>query len=309
MAPDSQWDDIRGRRDFALLVGNGVNAYEQTQVNADDKSCRERGWKKMVAELWREHRPQDLPCADEKNSITLPELVDILCVSCTGNDRDIIQRLQEDVKKHLEPWKPGKAHENLIGVGVPILTTNYDNTFSHNLSTFGNTTSSKSFHPRYPWSVYHSEYEIQNVLTDRAVWHVHGMTRYRGSIQLTLSHYISSAARAKRFIEQGENSLFAGGALNWDAWRGSDSWMQVFLRKNLVIVGLELSTAEVFLRYMLIRRAKIAAASSGQHDLTGWYIQDECEGIMPEGKRKFLEAVGIKVVSGVSRSQIYEQSW
>jgi hypothetical protein len=81
--------------------------------------------------------------------------------------------------------------------------------------------------------------------------------------------------------------LFSG--KNAANWQGSGSWLHVVFNAPLLIFGLTLDQDEVFLRWLLIERARYFKKFP---DLKkdAWYVH---VGELNRGKQFFLEGVGV----------------
>ncbi len=130
------------------------------------------------------------------------------------------------------------------------------------------------------------------------------MIKYPTSILIALTHYMRAIEniRAKILPPNKFNAeIFQG--IQWDFKRLANSWLEIIFRKNLFILGLALETDEVFLRWLLIERAKFYALYPHlQKD--GWYITAEQEEIS-SGKEYFLKSAGFKIVRVPNYSDIY----
>ena len=73
--------------------------------------------------------------------------------------------------------------------------------------------------------------------------------------------------------------------------RINQNWLHIIFTKNLFIFGLKLEENEVFLRWLLIQRAKYSKLY--HRELKGWYVDTDIEA----GKKFFLEKVGINTIN------------
>ena len=189
--------------------------------------------------------------------------------------------------------------------GVPVLTTNFDNTLGVAAACSLRRTRSAGFTAFYPWDSYYGTDDVLDPCTQFAIWHVNGMQRYWQSIRLGLSHYMGSVERARSWLHKGSRRLF--NADDTQEWSGASTWLQVLLHKPLLIVGLGLTETEVFLRWLLIERAKYFKRFP-HRGKPGWYvyIRDQPD----PGKHLFLNAVGIEPTAAASHNELYaEATW
>ena len=84
------------------------------------------------------------------------------------------------------------------------------------------------------------------------------------------------------------------------------TWLQPFLHKRLLFIGLGLEQNEVFLRWLLIERARYFSRFPARRK-AGWYVH---VGPIDAGKAFFLRGVGIEPVAVADHAQIWgEAAW
>lgn len=86
----------------------------------------------------------------------------------------------------------------------------------------------------------------------------------------------------------------------------TNTWLDIIFQKSLLISGLALEENEVFLRWLLIQRAKWL--NSTQSVQKGWYIKGPKDNV-DEGKKLFLESVGFDIITIADYKIIYEDIW
>ena len=209
----------------------------------------------------------------------------------------------------MKAWKPRAQHRAIVNwaikYGVPVLTTNFDN-------TLGNATNCKLFRIRnegftdfYPWESYYSKESLERPDSGFGIWHLNGMEKYYRSIRLGLTHYMGSVERARTLIYKGnERRLYSCKDLK--NWRGANSWLHIIFNKPLAIFGLELSSNEIFLRWLLIERAKYFENFPNQRQ-PAWYFDKQAK--FNDGKLLLLESVGIEPVVISDYRELYEYPW
>lgn len=133
------------------------------------------------------------------------------------------------------------------------------------------------------------------------------MRRYRRSIRLGLRHYMGPVQRARTWLHRGEANLF--NAKNRPDWNGARTWVHLIFNKPLLIFGLGLTETEVFLRWLLIERARYFRKFP-ERAHPAWYVYThEDDDTSEAGKLFFLEGVGINCVKA-DYAEIYESpSW
>ena len=282
---------------IAFVTGNGINRYGLTEGNSS--------WDQLLLELWRK------VVGEYKNNvplgISLTEFYDILELNNTNNGSAI--NLQKEFCNLMNEWSFQQHHINFIKFAIrfntPILTTNFENTFQKAGKLNLYRTSTKGFTDFYPWDSYYSLSRLDYPTDGFGVWHINGMQKYFRSIRLGLTHYMGSVERARRMIHKGnEERLFTG--KNAHNWLGAKTWLHIVFNKSLFIFGLGLEENEVFLRWLLIERAKYFNKFK-ERRMQGWYIAKN--GSTSPGKKLFLNQIGIQVIELPSYTDIYENLW
>ena len=131
---------------------------------------------------------------------------------------------------------------------------------------------------------------------------MNGVARYHRSIRLGLTHYMAAAQRARTRIHgSGEGRLFS--EKNQYHWPGHRTWMHVIFNKPLMFIGMGLEENEVFLRWLLIERAKYFRRFPHRKQLA-WYVYAD-EDPPSKGKSFFLNGIGIELMAGGNFERIY----
>ena len=220
------------------------------------------------------------------------------------------QILKNSIKKNVASRFPDKQKYNLSALITkikefesPILTTNFDVYIGKSIMAKRRILSPNrdqyKFTDFYPWNVYYGTEEIENPLDGFGIWHINGLTDYPRSIRLGLSDYMGCVERARKMIQSnGFNELFDG--KNQYNWIGGNTWLHVIFNRDLFIFGLALEENEVFLRWLLIQRAKYGQMYNIR--LKGWYIGNK----LSDGKKFFLEQLGFDVIEISDFNNLYQ---
>jgi hypothetical protein len=110
---------------------------------------------------------------------------------------------------------------------------------------------------------------------------------------------MGSVDKARGWLYSSGNKLFA--ARDIRKWPGAQTWLQPFFHKPLLFMGLGLEQNEVFLRWLLIERARYFGRHPGRRS-PGWYVH---VGPLDPGKAFFLRGVGIEPHAVKDYAQIY----
>ncbi|MNU14861.1 hypothetical protein D3C71_29810 [compost metagenome] len=297
MYPSEIKDIILSNRDnIAFIIGNGINRYPNNP--------HALSWDDLLMQLWDKVALQTL--SRRPNGISLTEFYDILELE---NTREL--QLQKEVALMLQDWQPSDHHrlitENIFGLNAPLLTTNFEETFSRTLSCSLLRTETEGFTDFYPWSTYHGLAPLSLPTEGFGIWYINGMINYHRSIRLGLSHYMGSVQRAHAMLYKGqEEELHSGDHIL--LWKGARTWLQILFGKSLFIFGLGLEENETFLRWLLIERMKFYRKYRDQKR-KGWYVCTRGEMNIDAGKRFFLERVGFEIIEAADYKDIYETIW
>ena len=254
----------------ALLIGNGINLFHGSGSSS---------WQGLLATL------AELCDIDPPNfktdEMSFTEFFDIVDLVKEGKD---VGNLKQRVCDGLQHWEPSDQHRVIVlwakRHGVPIVTVNFDENLSRSIDAefhLGNK-GKKGFTDWYPWSSYFSDREINVPRDSFAIWHAHGMKRYKRSIQLGLTDYMRSVRRADLFVNGRENSLRSlADDCNAGWWRGRDTWLDVIFFRPLLIFGFACNRDESFLRWLFLQRAGLHK-SWPEVRVKAWFLDTQSTG-------------------------------
>lgn len=278
---------------LALLIGNGINRYHA--------KSEQNSWDALLTQLAKQHLKNfsgQLP-----PGISLTEFYDILDLRLNASRSrkksvSLDKNLQQQFCDLMAAWRPLDQHRYIMQWAKqnksPVLTTNFEHSLSNAVDAkfFIATSAAKTesrFTDFYPWEAYFSDQILEHPTAGFGIWHINGMQRYHRSIRLGLTHYMGSVERARLRLHKGAKRLSAGG--EWQQWEGAHSWLQILFHQPLLIFGLGLAENEVFLRWLLIERAKYYIDFPKRFQ-PAWYVHTSHE--QDHGKLYFLQAVGVQ---------------
>ena len=283
---------------LSLVIGNGVNLHNSnTETNT---------WKALLEGLAKKYSGDSQPI---QQGVSLTEFYDILNIKYNPKERK--NDIQKDFCAQISDWEPSEHHYQIVEwakrFNVPILTTNFDNALgmSANCKLLRTTEGRKEFTDFYPWESYYANSPIESTSNSFGIWHINGVKNYHRSIRLGLTHYMGSVQRARNWIygTRGNERFSAEKDKNW---RGKNSWINIIFNNSLLFFGLGLDENEVFLRWLLIERARYFLRYPDKKK-SAWYVHPENLG---SGKKYFLEGVGIEAKRVDSYDDIYgRQCW
>lgn len=287
----------RNKSNIAFIVGNGINRFDSTSSGSS--------WDELLIKLWNKYsssRKWKIP-----TGIALTEFYDLL--ELRQNKKSESNSLQSEFCDLMKGWAPSEYHKAFVQWASanrsPVLTTNFESTLGKAGECGLHRFSNRKFTDFYPWESYYSNSEINDPENDFAIWHINGMQRYHRSIRLGLTHYMGSVERARKWLHKGnERRLFSG--KNRKQWYGADTWLHVIFNKPFAIFGLTLGQTEVFLRWLLIERARYFSRFP-ERRRAAWYVY---AGDNPSsGKEMFFKNLGITPVRASSYEELYIDPW
>ena len=291
----------RYSNDIAFLIGNGINLYYRN----DNLS-----WKDLLLYLWGKYSSDKQTIIPDGISFT--EFYDALEIQ-NAEKANFSSTLQKEVKNKMINWHPN-CSQNLIlnrikEMNAPILTTNFDDLIPKSLDLDFKKMDGTRFTDYYPWSCYYSDRELNYPTEGFGVWYPNGMLKYHRSIKLGLSQYMGNVERARKLIYKKPESIrFEGKSRNY--WDGYKTWLHIVFNKSIFIFGLSLDETEIFIRWLLIERAKNFRNFPDRKKHIGWFLANK--DIDPptfEGKKFFLKSVGFDVIEVNDYKTIYEEIW
>lgn len=289
----------RNRNDLAFIFGNGINLhYNKSNVS----------WTDLLLGLWDDHSfntKSSIP-----TGITFTEFYDVLEIQNYSQD-NFGSKLQKDVVARMEKWIPNESQKLVLNkikkLNAPLLTTNFDDLIPKSLRLDFKKISGSKFTDYYPWSCYYSDRELADPVDGFGVWYINGMLKYHRSIKLGLSQYMGNVERARKLIhKRPENISFEG--KNQSFWPGYKTWLHIIFNKSLFICGLSLDETEIFIRWLLIERAKYFRKFPDRKH-KGWFVIKKGNNPQDEGKKFFLESVGFEIIEINDYQSMYEDMW
>lgn len=289
----------RNRNDLAFIFGNGINLhYNESNVS----------WSDLLLDLWGAYSfntKSSIP-----TGITFTEFYDVLEIQNYSQD-NFGSKLQKDVVARMEKWIPNGSQNLVLNkikkLNAPLLTTNFDDLIPKSLRLDFKKISGSKFTDYYPWSCYYSDRELADPVDGFGVWYLNGMLKYHRSIKLGLSQYMGNVVRARKLMhKRSENISFEG--KNQPFWRGDKTWLHIIFNKSLFICGLSLDETEIFIRWLLIERAKYFRKFPDRK-YKGWFVMKNVSNPQDEGKKFFLESVGFEIIEINDYQSMYEDMW
>jgi hypothetical protein len=301
---------IISKTDFpqpAILLGNGLNNHVFTNTS----------WTNLLNQLTDDVIPRSY---FNHGDLSYPEFFDALSFNSRKGFEDY-ESLKNKVCKRIIRWEGTPQHHKFTEFvrenNIPVVTTNFDLTLiDHKMrdamkmksgdpykylkprqggKVEGNTT----FTDYYPWNTYYSDNVIENAPSQFAIWHMHGIACYKRSLAIGAIDYGNNISRYKSYIGN-QKEICA------PEWNGKNTWLDIFFHCDLVIIGLSLDSQETNLRWLLMEREKYFRKYQLFRKNTVFVTNKELDSV-GEGKKYFLNSIGIKVVEKVNGKEIYDE--
>ena len=293
----------------AFLVGNGINLGQNYSLS----------WKKLLKELFEDTQGESLSI-DSLDALTYPEMASLANVyrkkKETKTDlihKKICKRI-EQFENEFQKKNSLEKHKTLMKYAmdnnIPVLTTNYDHLLLKSIGNFRCakngiedpfwlTDEEKGFHYWTPLNAYFTngkefKYNKTDVKNNFAVWFLHGTKRFSRSICIDDNDYIRYISAMKTYLT---SDLYE----DYKNWEGRNTWLDIFMHNDLIILGFGFSRFELDLRWLLLRRyayQKYLNKNKKKESKIFYVhrIEDKKDSPLKQGDREFFEALGVTVV-------------
>lgn len=337
----------------AFLVGNGIYYYEEKATlpwsklaffllpkKIQDKileHCALKNKKKLEDILHSKNltAQDDAILRNALKGITYTEALDF--AELYPNENPEYNPKEDAIGKFLKMEEAKDAfsqHNTLVEIAcknqTPILTTNCDRNLirstpfnKHNM-TIATPIShiGKKLDKNFLMNGYFTTEENRahinenNIRSTFAIWHIHGLIKngkevdddkdnesFPKSLCLGDIDYNKRINKLNKIIEENDYSIIT-----------SNTWLDIFMNNDLIILGLSLDSSEKDIRWLLIQRyfyqqnllkaGKIEKATQ----IIFIYRKEAEESEMPCGKRAFFESLGIECIP-METEKIYKFDW
>jgi hypothetical protein len=305
----------QNKSEWFLLAGNGVNLF--------DRASGAPHWAELLVDLLPSTMNTDMRALLQKKDVhgmTYPEIFDLVVLQTRLSQPalplpnppappPIITGLKTRIARRLDAFQPNSAHRAVVGFcernAMPLMTTNFDHALEK-VSSCTHFAARRVTTPYYRWETYHAPARLPSPLIAFGIWHVHGSIRVPSSLRLGLNDYAGAIQRVRpditpffSWISNGKHGDPPGYAKNLQ-----NTWVEIFLTRHPIIVGLNLTPYEMLLRWLLIQRATVHS-KSGQHTCKGIYIRPKADKERV-GMNEFLKFCGIEVIDVDDYSDCYD---
>jgi len=233
------------KRDYVLLIGNGVN-----NVTTD------YSWDAMIDDLIVFTGTQTL--VRKSKDKPFPLLYEEILAHALKRALRSENEVKRFIAERLHTFQPNDVHQHLVSLSSQdILTTNYDHCLEHTLGH-------SALRENNDGVVQEKSYSLFRVAHCGAkrIWHIHGDYSHPRSIALGYEHYSGYLQHMRSYIATGTGKAYKRefAPLQKRIQNGSVevySWLDSFLTKDVLIIGLTLNYCEIHLWWLLTYRARL----------------------------------------------------
>jgi hypothetical protein len=224
---------------YSLLLGNGIN-----NVDGDNS------WDQLIHKIGDFCKIEFKIDADRKKHFPLLYEEIFLCTARKTGMTEL--RLKKFIGTQVSTVKGNDLHEKFRSLRTTdILTTNYEFSIAGQPPT-----ANSGIIQETRYSIFR-HYRIGN----KKVWHIHGDCMYPQTINLGFEHYVGQLQMIRNYVVSGpeykgmsNNPLIH--RLNNNEFRYL-SWIDLFFKTDLHIIGLTLDYVETDLWWLLTYRARL----------------------------------------------------
>lgn len=267
----------------SVLIGNGIN-----RVSNGDAS-----WEKLLQSMARKNHRGKAKLNLKHKPLTL--VYEEILLSAVSGDLDSDElAAKRKIAELAGQLRANRLHEDLMRLGIRhLLTTNYDYAFE---SAPGERVRRANLMRETKYSVFRRR-EVKG----KYVWHIHGEADVPNSIMLGYDQYSGYLQKLRAYATSSRgaalNSPFVHGNHAFDAEDGGAvySWLDVFLRDDIHIVGLGLDYTEIDLWWVLTYKARLRAKGVpvGMTVFHDWHLEPPDEYAL--AKRSLLQSLAVVV--------------
>lgn len=282
------------RRD-TLLIGNGINLATGGGTSWEDvlRSASQFVGNSKIMQGW--------------NDKSLPLIYEELYSEYVGKRGQKEFGLKEYVADKVSEVRSNDFHKKIVESGVPsVITTNYDLALEKSVE-------SKWEKANLRRESKYSRYR-RNRIKNTCVWHVHGACDAPNTIQLGHEHYSGQLQYLRDLVVNlgdkktfnNKKSAFLQGYEDFDSRNHRHSWLDVFLRDDIHIVGVGMDFSEIDLWWAVayknrLRNAKRSPNKSKKKlkinvgSTTYHALEKAAENSRESARQNVLKSLGVRI--------------
>ena len=210
------------------------------------------------------------------------------------------------IAKEIGKLATSDVHRRLFSIGFRhILTTNYDYAIE---GAYKNSDGK-------PVDSISRKYNLfrRRTCGNTNVWHIHGEAEYSPSIIMGYDRYAGTLQRMRQYLKtgyRGYHSPFKKQCRDFDSKdRGLVySWIDIFLRDDIHIIGLTLDYSEIDLWWILYEKARQRNYGKTKAKTYYYHFDKGNDSLEVRGRLKSLEALDVRI-KRIPTSDGYPKAW
>jgi len=271
------------RENESLVLGNGINYMSNNSVS----------WRDLLKRLAVNIRHKEIMDLIDEKPFTLIYEEIIFKSNKIGVSSEI--DIKRKVAELVDEISPNSFHKNLLQSRFQhIITTNYDYALERS-SEKGSKKSNVKRETKY------NLYRRRSV-DSKYVWHIHGESDIPNSITLGHEQYAGQLQKMRHYAtsnresRSGDVSQFKLNNMNFDKDGSDYSWLDLFFRDHIHILGLSLDYTEIDLWWLLSYKERLRRISGYNVGKTYYHTRKEKITKKKQGLLNILGSFGIEVV-------------
>lgn len=266
-------------RKNALFVGNGINLLGTTI-----------SWEEMLKDIIRNmKKDENVVSFDNKPYPLLYEEIFARGIKYVDYDE---KKIKERIHNSTRTIESNIYHNKLMSLPFEnILTTNYDYCLENSFEGLSNNTNHEK-----KYSLFR-----KRITGSKNIWHIHGELDHKESLMLGYEHYVGALQKMRNYTTSNisvkgndHRSPFIRGISNFET-EEHYSWVDIFLRDNIHIVGFGLGFDEIDIWWLLSYRNRRILNKKNECGEIFYYHFNKGKTQREKAKHEMLKILGVNI--------------
>lgn len=282
------------KKQDSLLLGNGINNLSKDSIS----------WEALLKQLANEIQHDEIMDLIDEKPFTL--IYEEIIFKFNSKSLQVSKEIdiKRRVAKLVSEISSNEYHEMLLNSKFNnIITTNYDYALENSLDS---KTEKSNLKNETKYSLFR-----RKTINSKNIWHIHGECDVPNSIMLGHEQYAGQLqkmrqyATANRNTQSREVSQFKLGNHCFDTDNSIYSWLDIFLRDNIHILGLSLDYTEIDLWWLLSYKERLRQISNYNVGSTTFHTTER-PNIQKQALLAILKSFGVNIITHKSYEHMYE---
>ena len=218
------------------------------------------------------------------------------------------KRIKNNIYNLTNKLQSNDYHRKLMDLPVKnIITTNYDYCLENANGKIDN-----NINKEKKYSLFR-----KRISGDKAIWHIHGELDIKESLMLGYEHYAGALQKMRNYVTNGIStkkkvykSPFCEGKKDFEEEK--HSWIDIFLRDEIHIVGFRFGFDEIDLWWLLSYRNRLILEKNKEcGDIYYYFFDRGKDNNKEKSKLDMLEILGVKLetIKLDSQEGKYKKAW